>query len=309
VKVLVTGGAGFIGSHVVDAYVAAGYEVAVADNLVTGREAHVHPRARLYRVDVASPDLAEVFARERPEVVNHHAAQASVSVSVRDPLADARANILGTLNVLDLSVRTGVRRIIYASTGGALYGEPERIPADEDHPVRPLSPYGASKYAGEVYVGLYTRLHGLPSFILRYGNVYGPRQDPFGEAGVVAIFATAMLAGREPTVFGDGTQTRDFVHVDDVAQANLLATAAGGSGVAHVATGVETTVNDIFRHVADAAAYHIPPRYGPPRRGDVYRIALDPAAARHALGWQARVPLGEGLERTVGWFREHAPAP
>ncbi len=302
VKILVTGGAGFIGSHVVDAYIAGGHDVAVVDALTTGREANLHPRARLYRVDVASPALGEVFARERPEVVNHHAAQASVSVSVQEPAEDARVNVLGTLNVLHQAHRAGARRVIYASTGGALYGEPERIPVREDHPIRPLSPYGASKHAGETYTGLYARLHGLGVFILRYANVYGPRQDPYGEAGVVAIFTAAMLAGRTPTIFGDGTQTRDFVYAEDVARANLLATTYEGNGVAHVGTGAETTVNEVYRLLAVATGYAGTPTYGPPRPGDVYRIALDAAEAGGTMGWNAQVGLQEGLRRTVEWF-------
>lgn len=305
-KILVTGGAGFIGSHIVDAYVAEGHEVAVVDTLRTGREDYVHPRARLYRVDVASPELADVFAEEHPEVVNHHAAQASVSVSVNHPVEDARVNALGTLNVLDQAVRTGTRRLIFASTGGALYGEPDGNPVREDHPIRPLSPYGASKYAGEVYVQLYGSLHGLPFFILRYANVYGPRQDPYGEAGVVAIFAAAMLSGRTPTIFGDGTQTRDFIDVADVVRANLLATAKTENGVAHISTGRETTVNEIYRLIAAGTGHAAAAEYGPPREGDVYRIALDPARAAPTLGWRPQIELAEGLRRTVEWFRTSA---
>ena len=302
-RILVTGGAGFIGSHVVDAYLAAGHDVAVVDTLTTGREANVPAGARLYRLDIGAPELAEIFERERPEVVNHHAAQASVSVSVNDPAADARTNILGTLNVLEQARRMGARRFIFASTGGALYGEPETIPVREDHPIRPLSPYGVSKYAGEIYVELYARLHGLSYYILRYANVYGPRQDPYGEAGVVAIFTAAMLARRSPTIFGDGGQTRDFVYVEDVANANLLATAYAGVGVAQIATGTETTINDLHRMVASLTDYPEPPRYGPARPGDVYRIALDPGAAGRTLGWSPRLDLEEGLRRTVQWFR------
>ncbi len=280
--------------------------MAVVDTLRTGREAYVHPTARLYRVDVASPELAEVFARERPHVVSHHAAQASVSVSVKEPLEDARVNALGTLNVLDQAVRAGTRKVIFASTGGALYGEPEGNPVREDHPIRPLSPYGASKYTGEVYVQLYGRVHGLSFFVLRYANVYGPRQDPYGEAGVVAIFTAAMLGGRTPVIFGDGTQTRDFIDVADVARANLLATVQAGDGVAHVATGSETTVNDIYRLLAEATGFGAAPEYGPPREGDVYRIALDPTLAGRTLGWRPQVGLEEGLRRTVEWFRGSA---
>jgi UDP-glucose 4-epimerase len=301
--VLVTGGAGFIGSHVVDAYLGAGWDVAVIDTLATGRAEYVDPRARLYRVDVASPAVAEVFEQERPEILNHHAAQASVSVSVRQPLEDARVNALGTINLLQHALRVGVRKVVYASTGGALYGEPDRIPADEDHPARPLSPYGTSKYVGELYLGLYRRLWGLRSFILRYANVYGPRQDPYGEAGVVAIFAAAMLAGGSPTIFGDGSQTRDFVYVEDVARASLLASEGEVEGAVNVATGVETTVNDVYRHLAALSNHGAPPLYGPPREGDVYRIALDPTRAERTLGWRPQVDLRQGLARTAEWFR------
>lgn len=299
---LVTGGAGFIGSHVVDAYLAAGWDVAVIDTLTTGRADYVDPRARLYRVDVASPDVAEVFQQERPEILNHHAAQASVSRSVKEPVEDGRVNVLGFINLLQHALRAGVRKVVYASTGGALYGEPDRIPAGEDHPVRPLSPYGTSKYVGELYLGLYRRLGGLRSFILRYANVYGPRQDPYGEAGVVAIFAAAMLAGRGPTIFGDGTQTRDFVYVEDVARANLLATETDAEGAVNVGTGIETSIKEIHDRLAALTRHASAPIYGPPREGDVYRIALDAARAARMLGWRPQVDLQTGLQRTAEWF-------
>ncbi|MDQ7828879.1 MAG: NAD-dependent epimerase/dehydratase family protein [Armatimonadota bacterium] len=305
-KVLVTGGAGFIGSHVVAAYRAAGHDVAVVDTLVTGRAEHLPDGVRLYRVDITDPGLDEVFARERPEVVNHHAARASVTASVRDPAADARVNVLGTINVLEQARRAGVRRFLFASTGGALYGEPEAIPVGLDHPVRPLSPYGAAKAAAETYVALYERLFGLPAVILRYANVYGPHQDPHGEAGVVAIFAEAMLAGRAPTIHGDGTQTRDFVYVEDVARLNVLVTERALAGVFHVATGVEVRVNEIHERLAALTGYAGAPQHGPPRPGEVYRIALDPSETVRRLGWRAAVSLEEGLRRTVEWFRARA---
>lgn len=301
-KILVTGGAGFIGSHVVDAYVAAGHQVAVADNLSSGRREHVNPAVRLYDVDIRSPQLRDVFERERPEIVNHHAAQVSVVASVADPRTDAEINIMGTVHLLTLCTQFGVRRIVFASTGGAIYGEPQYLPADENHPTLPLAPYGLSKLAAESYVR-YAGSGGPSWGILRYANVYGPRQDPHGEAGVVAIFTQAMLDGRAPTVFGDGAQTRDFVFVEDVARASLLATTATTSDLANVGTGVETSVNDIVRHLADLTGFRGTALHAAPRPGEVYRIALNPAKAQGWLGWTARTSLVDGLRKTVAWFR------
>lgn len=306
-KVLVTGGAGFIGSHVVDAYLDAGWEVAVVDNLSTGNRANLNPRAAFHNIDIRDPQLREVLARERPEVVNHHAAQASVPMSVADPSLDAAVNVIGTIHLFDACRKTGVRHIVYASTGGALYGNPEHLPAGEDAPIRPLAPYGVSKYVGEHYLRV---LAGgeMTWAVLRYSNVYGPRQDPFGEAGVVAIFARTMLEGRAPTIFGDGTQTRDFVYVGDVARANVVAATAATSGVANIATGEETPVNEIYRALADLMGLPAPPVYAAPRAGEVYRIALDIRRARSWLGWIPATPLAEGLRRTAEWFRSAASA-
>lgn len=305
-RILVTGGAGFVGSHVVEALRAAGHDVAVVDVLDGGREEFVPPGVRLYRVDVASPALGEVFEQERPEAVSHHAAQASVAVSVKDPLRDARTNVLGTLNLLECCVRHGVRRVVFASTGGAIYGEPERLPVSEDHPARPVSPYGIHKLCAEHHLAAYGRLHGLRWVALRYGNVYGPRQDPYGEAGVVAIFCAAMLEGRQPVVFGDGTHTRDYVYVQDVARANVLAVEGEAEGVFNVGTGVETSTLQIFRLLQAASGYRGEPRYGPPRPGDVHRICLDAGRAERVLGWRPRVELEEGIARTVEYFRTRA---
>jgi UDP-glucose 4-epimerase len=306
VKVLVTGGAGFVGSHVADAYLAAGHQVVVVDNLSTGRAENVPTTAAFYPLDVRAPQLAEVFERERPEVVNHHAAQASVAASVADPRTDADVNVVGTVHLLTLCARFGVRRVVFASTGGAIYGDPHRLPVAEDHPCTPLSPYGTSKLAAEAYVRLFGQM-GMSWAILRYGNVYGPRQDPSGEAGVVAIFARAMLDGRTPTIFGDGEQTRDFVYVDDVARANLLATEAEGSDVVNIGTGTETSVAELFRALAALTGFCGRPRFGPPRAGDVRRIALDSSRAARWLGWAPQVPLMEGLRRTVAWLRATPP--
>ncbi|HEY3247743.1 MAG TPA: NAD-dependent epimerase/dehydratase family protein [bacterium] len=308
-KVLITGGAGFIGSHVADAYVAAGDEVIVVDNLSAGRREYVPAAARFYEVDIRSDALREVMDRERPDVVGHHAAQASVSVSVQHPQLDAEVNVVGTINVLALCAEFGVRRVVLASTGGAIYGEPQgTLPVDETHPIHPLAPYGISKYVGELYLR-YFSAGGPSAAVLRYANVYGPRQDPRGEAGVVAIFAQAMLEGRAPVVFGDGTQTRDFVYVEDVARANLLASRSEASETANIATGIETSVNDIYRELGRLTGYSGPPQHAPVRKGDVYRIALDPARARKWLDWTPQISLDEGLRRTVGWFTRQDMSP
>lgn len=301
-KILVTGGAGFIGSHIVDAYVAAGHEVVVVDNLSSGQRKHIPARVRFVQMDIRDPALRSIFEQERPEIVNHHAAQSSVAVSVNDPRLDADVNVLGTLNLLMQCVEFGTKRVIFASTGGAIYGEPDRIPVDETHPARPISPYGISKLVGEIYLQ-YFASRGLEWAVLRYSNVYGPRQDPHGEAGVVAIFAQAILAARTPTIFGDGRQTRDFVYVGDVAAANLRALDAPAGQIANIGTAIETTVNDLFAKLADLCEFRGKPAYAPPRPGDVRHIALDLTRAKTWLKWAPQVNLDEGLSRTVEWFR------
>jgi UDP-glucose 4-epimerase len=301
-KVLVTGGAGFIGSHVVDAYLEAGWDVTVIDNLSTGSRANVDARATFYTLDIRDPQLRDILSREQPAVVNHHAAQASVPVSLADPRLDAEVNILGALHLFDACRAAGVRRVVYASTGGALYGDPEQLPAGEDTPIRPLSPYGISKYVGEHYLRVLAGA-GMTWAVLRYSNVYGPRQDPTGEAGVVAIFTRAMLSGRTPTIFGDGAQTRDFVYVGDVARANVIAATIEASGVANIATGRETSVNEVYRALAALTGVSAPASYAAPREGEVYRIVLDVGRARTWLGWTPSTPLADGLRRTVEWFR------
>lgn len=305
-KILVTGGAGFIGSHVVDAYIAAGHEVAVLDNLSTGREENVNPAAKLRRADVR--DLAQVqtaVGAFKPDVVNHHAAQSEVPRSVADPGYDAQVNVVGGLNVLRACVDHAARKVIFSSTGGALYGEPDIVPADEDHPIRPLSPYGTSKFAFEQYLGTFDRTFGLRYTTLRYSNIYGARQDFFAEEGrVVAIFASRMIEGKPVTIDGDGSQSRDMLHVGDVATANLAALERGDGGTYHISTGVPVTVNDLFRKLALLTEYKLEPRFGPPRKGDVYRIALDNTRARSELGWQPQIQLEEGLRLTVEYFRE-----
>lgn len=309
-RILVTGGAGFIGSHVVDAYVAAGHQVAVLDNFSTGRASNVNPAAEVHHVDVREQaEVAKVVAAFQPDVINHHAAQAEVPKSVADPAFDAHVNILGGLNLLKASVDNSVRKFIFSSTGGALYGEPDVVPADEDHPVRPLSPYGTSKYAFEQYLGTYQRTFDLDYTVLRYANIYGPRQDFHAEEGrVMAIFASRMLLGKPVTIDGDGTQSRDMLHVADVATANLAALERGSGGTFHVSTGIPLTVNDMFRKLALLTDYKIEPRFGPARKGDVYRIALDNSRAREQLGWQPQIRIEEGLRLTVDYFREQVAA-
>ena len=305
-KVLVTGGAGFIGSHVVDRLIAAGHDVAVVDNLVTGKRTNLNPAARLYEVDIRDADaLGQVFQAERPVVVNHQAAQASVSVSMADPVRDAQINVIGSLNVLEACRYHAVRKLVYAGTGGAAVGEPRYTPVDEDHPVDPLSPYGANKHAVEHYCFLYRANWGLDTTILRYANVYGPRQDPLGEAGVIAIFAGRMLSadGPEPIVNGSGEQERDYVYVGDVAEANLLALDRGSGGMYHIGTGVGTSVNTLFDRLAALTDYKRPRRHGPAMPGEVFKIALSAERARRELGWTPRVSLDEGLRLTVDSFR------
>jgi UDP-glucose 4-epimerase len=301
--VLVTGGAGFIGSHLVGRLLQEGFQVVVVDNLSTGKREHVPAGIPFYPLDIASPQVEEVFRVHRPRVLFHLAAQASVARSLADPVGDARTNILGSLNLLALSCRYGVERVVYTSTGGALYGEPEVLPCPETHPIRPLSPYGASKYAVEVYLPLFRALAGFTYTVLRPGNVYGPRQDPFGEAGVVAIFTRRMLDGEEVVIYGDGEQERDFVYVEDVVEAHLLALGQKESGVYNIGTGQGASVNALVGRLARLTGYRRPPRHAPPRPGEVRRIWLDVSRAREGLGWVAKVPLEEGLERTVAAFR------
>jgi UDP-glucose 4-epimerase len=303
--VLITGGAGFIGSQIADAHVRRGDDVIVIDSLASGRREFVPGGVRFYRIDVRDPALREIFARDRPQLVNHHAAQASVSVSVRDPILDADVNVLGTLRLAALAAEFGVEHLIFASTGGALYGDPARLPADESTPILPLSPYGCAKAVAESYLALYQRLGGARVCALRYANVYGPRQDPFGEAGVVAIFSRTLLDGQPATIHGDGEQTRDFVFVDDVVRANLLVADRRVEGAFNIGTGRATSVNTIYGILARLTATSAGPGHGPPRPGDVRHITLAAEAARAAFGWTASTTLEAGLAATVEWFRQH----
>ena len=302
-KVLVTGGAGFIGSHVVDAYVEKGWDVVAVDDLSTGREANLNPAATFYRMDVRSPEIEAIFEKERPDVVNHHAAQIDVRRSVTEPLFDAEVNIIGSLNVIEQAKQFGVERFVYISTGGAVYGEPEYLPCDEGHPVNPICQYGASKHTVEHYLYMYHYNDGLDYTVLRYPNVYGPRQDPHGEAGVVAIFTGQMLHGEQAVINGDGRQERDFVYVGDCARANVLAVEAGQNGIYNLGSGRGTSVNELFDLLREITHYDKERVHGPAKVGETRRIYLTYDKARRDLGWEPTVSLEEGLERTVAYFK------
>jgi UDP-glucose 4-epimerase len=307
-KILVTGGAGFVGSHVVDRLVAEGHTVAVVDDLSTGRRELAHPAAVLHVQDIRSPALDDVVRTERPEAVVHIAAQAAVSRSVSDPLFDASVNLLGTINLLEASRRHGVARVVYTSTGGAAYGDTDVLPTPEDHPARATSPYGVSKVGAERYVECWAGLTGASGLSLRLANVYGPRQSPHGEAGVVAIFSHRLLRGEPCVVNGDGEQTRDFVYVEDVAEAAARAVRATGVvGVLNVATGVETTVNQIYRRLAAAGGVSHPAQHGPAKPGEQRRSVLDAGRARALLGWSPTTSLDDGLDRTFDYFKRGVP--
>jgi UDP-glucose 4-epimerase len=307
-KTLVTGGAGFIGSNLVDALVARGDEVAVVDDLSTGRRQNLDNAlsqgAELLELDIRDAQaLSDAVERVAPEVVFHLAAQIDVRKSVADPANDARINVEGTINLLGAAHAHGVRRLINTSTGGAIYGEGQIIPAPEDHPVAPEAPYGLSKFCAEQYCALFTRLHGLSTISLRYGNVYGPRQDPLGEAGVIAIFCGKLLEGGRPTIFGDGRQTRDYVFVGDVVDANLRAAESDATGSFNVGRGVQTSVVDIVDALAAHSSNGFEADHAPARPGEVQHIALDPSRTKAELGWEAQVDLDQGLARTLESLR------
>lgn len=301
-RILVTGGAGFIGSHLVEAFLAEGHEVAVVDNLATGRRANVPREVTLHEVDIHAREFERIVADFRPEVISHNAAQASVKVGQADPVHDLEVNGGGTARVVSLAQANGVRKIIYAASGGTVYGNPEFLPITEEHPVAPRSNYGTSKYVGELYLQLAARTSDLAFTIFRYGNAYGPRQDPHGEAGVVAIFTGLMKNGDACTIDGDGEQKKDYIYVGDIARANVLALTAGDGLVANIGTGEGISVNHIYRVLSEATGNTIEPRFGPPRAGDVRNFWLDCSRAREALGWQPTVSFEEGIHITVASY-------
>jgi UDP-glucose 4-epimerase len=305
--VLVTGGAGFIGSHLADRLLDAGRNVIAVDNLSSGKRENLRSPAQLEQMDIRDPKIKDLIADTRPGTVFHAAAQISVSVSAREPALDADINVMGTLNLLD-AVRLAPgspAKFVFVSTGGAMYGEPEDLPASESLPAMPGSPYGASKHTVEVYLPVYKRLFGVQYSILRLANVYGPRQDPHGEAGVVAIFTRAMLAGKEVTIFGDGKDERDYVFVGDVADALVAAAGGHGEGPYNVGTGIGANVNDLFAKLGELCGYTRAANYGPPRAGDIHKISLSYKKIASDLGWAPQTDLIDGLARTVAWFRQH----
>ena len=303
-KILVTGGAGFIGSHVVDRLVLEGHSVSVIDNLSTGKIENVNREAKFHKIDIISPRIERVFKKERPELICHFAAQMDVRRSVADPIYDAQSNIIGMLNLMENGLRYGVRKVIFASTGGAVYGEGVPYPTSEECIPRPISPYGISKLTGEHYLIYYNVSYGLNYVVLRYANVYGPRQDPFGEAGVVAIFNQKILRDEQPVINGNGMQTRDYVYVDDVVDAVIVSTYNEINDVFNVGTGVETSVNELFRHLIEITGKsHIKEVYGQAKKGEQLRSCLSYDKIRKALDWEPRVPLREGLTRTIEFFR------
>lgn len=310
-KVLVTGGAGFIGSHVADRLVSEGCEVHVLDNLAGGVRANVPENAVFHEMDVRSSDVAELFARHRFAVLCHLAAQMDVRRSVADPVYDADVNVLGLLNLMEAGRQHGLERVAFSSTGGAIYGEPDPAvngggPQPESHPTRPMSPYGLSKLTSEHYLRYYSDTYGIPYAALRFGNVYGPRQNPHGEAGVVAIFAERLLRGEAVTINGEGTQTRDYVFVADVVRAFVAALAHDGSGVFNVGTGVETDVNGLFRHINAFTGGAADETHGPAKPGEQARSVLDVTRIGETLGWSPTVSVEDGLRETVDWFRQKA---
>lgn len=309
-RALVTGGAGFVGSHLVDRLLAEGHDVDVVDDLSTGAMGNLAEaradrshRLTIHRADVRQPDLVELMKHRRPEVVFHLAAQASVAVSVAQPVFDAEVNLVGSLNVLQGAVAARARKVVFASSGGTIYGTPAELPVKEGHPQHPISPYGVAKKAVGDYLRYYREAHGLEYSALALANVYGPRQDPDGEAGVVAIFARWLLAGERPTIHGDGEQTRDFVFVDDVVDAFVRATGKADGLLVNIGTGEETSVQRVYDTMAGVLGFAEPARYGPARQGDVRRSALDPGRAEIHLGWKPFTPLEDGLRATLDWFR------
>ena len=304
-KVLVTGGAGFIGSHVVDRLLKEGYSVVVLDDLSTGSRENINPKAKFYLADICDREkLKEIFEVAKPDYVNHHAAQVDVRKSVDDAVFDLKSNIIGSINLIEEALASAVKKFIYISTGGAIYGEPSTLPVDETYPVKPISPYGVSKHTVEHYLYLYSHNAGLKYTVLRYPNVYGPRQNPRGEAGVVAIFTNKMLQGESPTIFGAGKQTRDYLYVEDVVSANITCMENGDGEIYNLGTGRETSVIELFELLKRIIGFKKAPLYGSARTGEVERISLDAGKAMQELNWKPNYTLEEGFEKTVAYYKK-----
>lgn len=303
-KILVTGGAGFIGSHIVDACIDAGHDVFVIDNLSSGVKEFVHPKAKLYETDICSHEMRALFEQERPEIIFHHAAQIDVRRSVTDPMFDANVNIVGSLNLFECARNVGTKKIVFASTGGAIYGEQDYFPADERHPTRPLSPYGITKMCVENYLRFYKDVYGIDYVVLRYANVYGPRQNPHGEAGVIAIFADRLLNGKIPVINGDGSQTRDFVFVGDVVRANMKAMSFGSSDFFNVGTGKETDINSVFSHLRRWLNPTVTATHGTAKPGEQKRSVISYGKIKEKLGWEPTQSIEEGIRITSDFFKK-----
>ncbi len=303
-KILITGGAGFIGSHLVDALIKRKHKLIVVDNLSSGLKENLNPKAKFYYLDIRSKKLDNVFQKERPEIVFHCAAQINLRKSIAHPLKDARINILGSLNLLENCRKYKIKKFIFSSTGGAIYGDTKNIPTPEDFPANPPSPYGIAKLTIEKYLHYYYQVFGLPYFSLRYSNVYGPRQNPKNEAGVIAIFSEKILKGEQIVINGDGRQTRDYVYIDDVVRANLLALRRKGVGVFNIGTEKETSVREIFKMLKKITQTKIKAIYGPPIKGEQRRSCLAIKKAKRELGWSPKVRLDDGLKKTVQWFKK-----
>ena len=302
-NILVTGGAGFIGSHIVDAYVEAGHKVIVLDNLSTGQIENINKNAHFVQMDIRDKKIESVFKEHQIEAVSHQAAQMDVRLSVEDPIFDADNNVIGMLNILQNCVKHKVEKIIFSSSGGAIYGEQDYFPADESHPLQPCSPYGITKLVGEKYLFFYSLNYGLKYTALRYANVYGPRQNPHGEAGVVAIFATKLLQGEQPIINGDGKQTRDFVFIKDVVKANVLALENKNDQIINVGTSIESTVNDIYAELNSSTGANKPEEHGPGKEGEQFRSVIAYDKAKKVMNWSPSFTLKEGISETVDFFK------
>lgn len=303
-KVLVTGGAGFIGSNVADGLIAEGYEVVIVDDLSNGHEENIPGKAKFYKTDIRGSGLEDVFMAENPDIVIHNAAQLSVRVSVDNPLLDADINIIGGLKLISICKKYEVKKIIFASSGGTVYGDQKIFPADESHPLAPISPYGVAKLATENYLYYYLKIYGLEYIALRYANIYGPRQDPHGEAGVVAIFSKMMIADEVPLINGDGLQTRDYVYVGDVVKVNIAAVRSDFVGPVNIGTGIETDVMTLFDILKDASGKDIEEKHGPAKTGEQMRSVLDNSLAGRVLGWKPEIAVEKGLKLTYDWFKD-----